>query len=123
MILSDTLTQPKALAIYALLGAIFGTLYALNYFTCAYLIKNRIYRHTSQVLYALIYGLSFFFTTYIFFDYDLKIYHILICLLLTAIVSTLLYLPIRKHNDALTARCDKLRTKILQSKLVSKFKK
>ncbi len=123
MILSDTLNQPKALAIYALLGAIFGILYMLNLFTCAYLIKSKVYRHISQVLYVLLYGLTCFLVTYAFFDYDLKIYHILICLFMTTLIAIMIYLPIKKRDSVITEKCDVLRTRVSQSKLVKRFKK
>ena len=123
MILSDTLNQPKALAIYAILGVIFGFIYALNYFACAYIIKSPIFRHVSQTLYVVAYGAAFFLTTYAYFDYDLKIYHALICLFFTTLAAIALYLLIRKHNTTLTVRCNALRTRISQSKLAKKFKK
>lgn len=123
MMLSDTANQPLALAIYAILGAIFGIIYALNAFACAYLIKSALYRHISQSVYVLLYGLSFFLTTYAYFDYDLKIYHVLICLFFTALTSSLLYLPIKKHNKAIATKCNALKLRIAQSKIVKKFKK
>lgn len=123
MILTDTLNQPKALAIYALMGIIFGVLHVLNNFVCTYIIKTPIFRHISQVLYVSLYGLTFFFVTYAYFDYDLKIYHVLICLLFTALAAIALYMPIRKHNDVLTQRCNAFRMRISQSKLAKKFKK
>lgn len=123
MILSDTLNQPLALAVYALLGAIFGIIFMLNAFVCAYLIKSVIYRHVSQTVYAFIYGLSFFFVTYSYFNYDLKIYHILISAFFTVLTSIALYLPIRKHNSVLLTKCNAFRTKISQSKIIKRFKK
>ena len=123
MILTDTINQPKALLIYAILGVTLGILYMLNYFTCAYLIKSQIYRHTTQALYVFVYGIAFFCVTYVYFDYDLKIYHALISLFFTILVAMLLYLPILKHKDALTEKCDNARTKVLQSKLAKRVKK
>ena len=123
MILTDALNQPKALAIYAILGVIFGILYLINYFACAYLIKSRIYRHVSQALYVLLYGIIFFAVTYSFFDYALKIYHVAISLFFTSLIAIALYLPIRKRNSALTEKCNAFRTKISQSKLAKRFKK
>ena len=123
MILTDTLNQPKALAIYAILGATFGVLHAINNFTCAYLIKNAIYRHVSQSLYAIVYGLSVFCATYVCFDYSLKVYHVLISLFFTALTSIVLYLPVKKHSEAITQKCNVFRTKIAQSKFVTGFKK
>ena len=123
MILTDTLNQPKALAIYALLGVIFGILYTLNYFTCAFMIKSKVYRHISQVLYVALYSLTFFAVTYAYFDYDLKIYHLLICLFFTTLTFTLLYLPIRKHSIVITDKCNALKSKVSSSKLVKRFKK
>lgn len=123
MILSDTLNQPLALAIYATLGTIFGIIFMLNAFACAYLIKSQIYRHVSQCIYALLYGFTFFLVTLLYFDYDLKIYHILICLFFTTLTSTLLYLPIRKHNSLLLTKGNAIRSKIAQSKIIKKFKK
>ena len=123
MILTDTLNQPKALAIYALLGVIFGILHLFNNFVCAYIIKTPIFRHISQVLYVLLYGLTFFLVTYAYFDYDLKIYHVLISLLFTTLTAIALYLPIRKHNATLTQRCNAFRMRISQSKLAKRFKK
>ncbi|MDE7190984.1 MAG: hypothetical protein K2O35_00700 [Clostridia bacterium] len=123
MILSDTLNQPLALAIYAALGTIFGIIFILNAFACAYLIRNPIYRHVSQCIYTLLYGFTFFLVTLSYFDYDLKIYHILICLFFTTLTSTLLYLPIRKHNSSLLTKGNAIRSKIAQSKIIKKFKK
>lgn len=123
MILSDTLNQPLALAIYMLLGAIFGIIYMLNAFLCSFIIKNNIYRHISQSLYALLYGLTFFLVTLSKFSYNLKIYHILICVFFTVLTSLALFLPIKKHRDRIMTRCDALRSRVAQSKLARKFKK
>ena len=123
MILSDTVNQPKVLAIYSILGIVFGILHVLNAFTCAYLVKNPFYRHVSQVIYVLIYGITFFLVTYLYFDYDLKIYHVLICIISTILTSMALYLPIRKRNKTIDKKCNALRLRISQSKLVKKFKK
>lgn len=123
MILSDTLNQPLALAIYALLGIVFGIFFMLNAFACTYLIKSAIYRHVSQCIFVLLYGATFFLITLARFNYSLKMYHILICLFFTALTSILIYLPIRKHNSVLLTKCDALRTKIAQSKVVKRFKK
>ena len=123
MILTDTLNQPKALAIYAILGIVFGILHVANNFVCSFLIKSQVFRHISQALYALLYGLTFFLVTYAYFDYDLKIYHVLISLFFTTLTAIALYLPIRKHYATLTERCNVLRTRMSQSKLAAKFKK
>lgn len=123
MILSDTLNQPLALAIYAILGIIFGIIFMLNAFICAYLIKSALYRHISQTLYAFLYGIAFFLITYSYFNYDLKIYHILICSFFTILMSIALYLPIKKHHKLLLTRCNAFKTKVAQSKIVKRFKK
>lgn len=123
MILSDTANQPKALAIYSILGIIFGIIYILNAFTCAYLIKNPFYRHVSQVFYVLLYSFTFFIITFVYFEYDLKIYHVVISLFFTALISIAIYLPIRKHSAIITDKCNSLRLRVSQSKLVKKFKK
>ena len=123
MILSDTLNQPRALAIFALFGVIFGIIFMLNAFLCSYLIKNAIYRHASQCLYVFSYGLAFFFIALAYFDYDLKFYHLLICIFFTIITSIALYLPIRRHRNGIMTKCDALKIRIAQSKLVKRFKK
>ena len=123
MILSDTLNQPLALAIYALLGVILGIIYMLNYFVCAFLVKNPIYRHISQSLYVILYGLAFFGITFSYFDYDLKIYHFIISVLLTVFTSIVIYVPIKKHHSIIMAKSDAFKGKMSQSKLVKRFKK
>ena len=123
MILSDKLNQPLALAVYALFGVVFGIIYMLNYFICAFLIKNPLYRHISQCLYVFLYGLTFFGVTLKHFDYDLKIYHLIICVFLTALVSAVLYLPIKKRHNLIMNKCDAFKSKISQSGLVKRFKK
>ena len=123
MILSDTLNQPKALAIYALLGVMFGLIYTLNAFSCAFLIKSPLYRHISQSLYVILYGITFFGVTFAYFHYNLKIYHLVICTFFTALTSLALYMPIRKHRSSIVTRCDAFKNRIEQSKLVKKFKK
>ncbi len=50
MILTDTLNQPLALAIYATLGIIFGIIYMLNSFICAYLIKSALYTRIANFI-------------------------------------------------------------------------
>ena len=123
MILTDTLNQPLALAIYATLGIIFGIIYMLNSFICAYLINSALYRHVSQTLYAILYGLTFFLITFLYFDYDLKIYHILICSVFTFLTSIALYLPMKKRHQLLQTKCNAFKTKVAQSKIVKRFKK
>ena len=123
MILTDSLTQPLALAIYALLGLIMGVLYTLNYVACAFILKGKLYRHLSQSLFVILYGLAFFCVTLMRFDYDLKIYHLLISIITTTITSTLLYLPIRSHHSLITAKFDAVKGKLSQSKLVKRIKK
>ena len=123
MILSDTLNQPLALAIYALFGSILGIIYMLNYFTCAFLIKSPLYRHISQSLYVITYGLAFFCVTFAYFDYDLKIYHLIISTIFTALVSIALYAPIRKRHSIITTKCDAFKSKVSQSRLIKRFKK
>ena len=123
MILTDTLNQPKALAIYTVLGIIFGIFLMLNVFTCKYLIKSPYYRHISQTLYVFIYGLVFFAVTYTCFDYDLKIYHLLISAFFTALTSLILYLPIKRHDKTIATKCNAFRLKVSQSKAIQRFKK
>ena len=123
MILSDTLNQPQALAIFALLGVIFGVIYTLNAFLCSFLIKNPLYRHISQSLYVILYGMTFFGVTLKHFQYDLRIYHIIICIFFTVLTSFALYLPIRKRRSLIMTKCDAFKTRIEQSKLIKKFKK
>ena len=123
MILSDTANQPLALAIYALMGAIMGIIYTLNSFTCSFLVKNPLYRHISQSLYVILYGLTFFAVTFAYFDYDLKIYHILICAIFTVLTSIVLYLPIKKRYSLIMAKCNVLKCKLAQSRIVKRFKK
>ena len=123
MILSDTLNQPLALGIYALIGVLFGIIFMLNAFACAYLIKSALYRHISQTIYAFIYGLVFFLVTLSYFNYDLKIYHVLICLFFTTLTSIALYLPMKKYNSIFLTKGNAVRTKIAQSKIVKRFKK
>ena len=123
MILSDTLNQPLALAIYALLGIIFGIIYTLNFFVCAFMIKNSVYRHISQGLYVVLYGVAIFLVTFIHFSYDLKVYHLIICSLFSVLVSTALYLPIKKHRSVIMTKCDTFKRKLAQSRLVKRFKK
>lgn len=123
MILSDTLNQPRALIIYAFFGIMLGLLYTFNALICSFLIKKQIYRHISQCLYVLLYGATFFLVTYAQFDYDLKIYHLIICVFFTVLTSLALYLPIKKHQSAIMAKCNAFKIKIAQSKLIKKFKK
>ena len=123
MILSDTLNQPQALAVYAILGVTFGIIYMLNAFLCSFLIKSPVYRHASQCLFVILYGITFFGITFTRFHYDLKIYHLVICAFFTVLTSLALYLPIRKHRSSITTKCDAFKAKIEQSKLVKKFKK
>ena len=123
MILSDTLNQPLALAIYALLGVIFGVIFTLNSFICAFLIKNQLYRHVSQSLYVILYGLALFAVTYSYFDYDLKIYHVVICALFTVLISIVLYLPIKKRHALISTKCDAFKAKLSKSRFVKRFKK
>ena len=123
MILSDTLKQPLALAIYASFGIIFGLVYSVNALACSFLIKKAIYRHISQCLYVLLYGIVFFAITLTQFNYDLKIYHFIISAFFTILTSLTLYLPIRKHQSSIKAKCDALKIKIAQSKIVKRFKK
>ena len=123
MILSDTLNQPQALAIYALLGVIFGIIYSVNAFVCSFVIKNPLYRHLSQSIYVVLYGITFFSVTFTHFQYDLKIYHLIICLFITVLTSVALYLPIRKRRSSIATKCDAIKVKVGQSKLIKKFKR
>ena len=91
MILSDSLNQPLALAVYAIMGTVLGVVYTINSFTCAFLFKNALYRHVSQGLYVILYGVIFFFVTFTYFDYDLKIYQLIISTFFTVLVSIALY--------------------------------
>ncbi len=123
MILSDTLNQPLALAIYTSFGIIFGLIYSVNALACAFFVKKAIYRHISQCLYVLLYGAVFFVITFTQFNYDLKIYHFIISAFFTALTSLALYLLTRKHQRSINAKCDAIKIKIAQSKIVKKFKK
>lgn len=123
MILTDTSNQPLALAIFAALGVIMGILYTLNYISCSFIFKNAIYRHTTQVGYVVLYTFAFFLTTYFAFDYSLKIYQISICIFFTLITFLPIYLLIKRHRLALTAKFDKLIYKVSQSKIVKRMKR
>ena len=123
MILGDTLNQPLALAIFAILGTVFGIVYSANNFICGFVFKNPFYRHITQVIYVILYATIFFALSYKYFDYALKIYQLAICLFFTVTTSILLFLPIKKYRRKITVSCDKLINKIAQSKLVQRFKK
>lgn len=123
MILSDTLNQPLALAIYAILGVVFGLIYSANYFVTTFIIKSMLYRHITQVFYVLIYSVCFFVITYVFFDYSLKLYQPAVCIIFTVGTSVLLYLPVKRWKTLITAKCNNIVDKINQSKLAIKFKK
>ena len=123
MILSQSLTQPYALLVFALLGIAFGILYMSNWFLCAFLIKSQIYRHISQIVYALIYGISFFLCIMVKFEYNLHLYHFAITICATIAVSILIYIPIRKNRNNITEKCDNFKKKIAQSKLAQRIKK
>ena len=123
MILSDTLNQPRALFTYAALGVIMGIIYAINSFTCVFLIKKHLYRHISQCLYVLLYGLIFFLTTFSQFDYDLKIYHVIISLFFTALTAYGFSLLLRKYNKPISVKCNSLKARLAQSRAVKKLKK
>lgn len=123
MILSQSLTQPYALLIFSLLGLIFGIIYMLNWFLCAFLIKSRLYRHISQTVYVLLYGLCFFVCVLIKFEYDLHLYFVLISLCSTILSSALIYIPIRHKRKIITEKCSDFRRKVAQSKLAQRIKK
>ena len=123
MILSDTLNQPFALAIYAIIGIIFGIMYSANNFACSFLIKSKIFRHITQVGYVLLYSISYFAVTYKYFDYEIKIYQLIISMTFTVGTSLLLYLPIKRHRKVITDKCDAFADKVQHSKLARKFKK
>lgn len=123
MILSQSLTQPYALMVLSLMGAIFGLLYMLNWFFCAFLIKSQIYRHISQSLFVLVYGICFFVCMAIKFEYNLHIYHLVIAICATIAISALIYIPIRKNRANITEKCSKFTQKVSQSKLAQRIKK
>lgn len=123
MILSDTLNQPMALAIYAIFGVAFGILYSANYFLSTFIIKSPLYRHLTQVLYVLMYSACFFIITYAFFDYSLKLYQLAICVVFTFGTSALLYLPLKHWKLAIANKCETFVNNIMQSKLAKRFKK
>ena len=123
MILSQSLTQPYALLVFSLLGATFGILYMLNWFFCAFLIKSQIYRHVSQSLYVLVYGLCFFLCVAVKFQYNLHLYHVIISLCATIALSALIYIPIRKYRSNITEKCSNFKQKVSQSKLAQRIKK
>ena len=123
MILSQSLSQPYALLIFSVLGLIFGILYMLNWFFCAFLIKIQIYRHLSQVLYEVLYGLCFFICVTVKFGYNLHIYHFFIAIFMTIAVSLLIYMPIRKKRNIITKKCANFKQKVSQSKFAQRIKK
>ena len=123
MILSQSLTQPYALLVFSLLGMIFGIIYMLNWFLCAFLIKSRLYRHISQSIYVLLYGLCFFLCVLFKFEYNLHLYFFIISLCATTIISALIFIPIRNHRNNITQKCLNFRNKLAQSKLAQKIKK
>lgn len=123
MILSQSLTQPYALLVFSLLGATFGILYMLNWFFCAFLIDSQIYRHVSQSLYVLVYGICFFMCMAVKFEYNLHIYHFVITICATIAISALIYIPIRKYRPVITKKCTNFKQKVSQSKLAQRIKK
>ena len=123
MIINDTLNQPLALAIYAILGVIFGIIYAANYFACTFILKSKIYRHLSQVIYVIAYAIIFFAVTYKYFDFALKLYQLAICIIITIGTSAALYLPVKKKKRTISDKCNIIISKVQQSKAVKRFKK
>ncbi|MDE7078648.1 MAG: hypothetical protein K2O95_00855 [Clostridia bacterium] len=123
MILSQSLTQPYALLVFSLLGISFGVIYMLNWFFCAFMIKSRIYRHISQILYALVYGICFFLCVGVKFQYNLHIYHFSIAIFTTIVAAIIIYIPIRKKRNVITEKCAVWKQKISKSKLAQKIKK
>ncbi len=123
MILGDTLSQPYALLICSAIGAAFGLLYSLNWFVCAFLIKSAFYRHISQILYALTYGICFFYCILNKFEYNLHFYHILISLFASVAIGLAINMPIMKYRKNIKRKCDALIRKISQSKFAKRIKK
>ncbi len=123
MILSQSFTQPYALLVFSLLGLIFGIIYMLNWFLCAFLIKSRLYRHISQCVYVLCYGISFFLCALIKFEYNLHVYFFAISVCATALISALIYIPVRNHRKNITEKCSNFRNKIAKSKFAQRIKK
>ena len=123
MILSDVLAQPYALLIFSILGIALGVLYTLNWFTCAFLVKKALYRHVTQVLYVLVYGVCLFACTLQTFGYYMRAYYLYIAIFATAATSILLYIPIRKKRKIITEKCTAFTQKLSQSKFVKKLKK
>ena len=123
MILSEVLAQPYALLIFSLLGIAFGVVYSLNWFVCAFLVKKQLYRHVTQVLYVLLYGVCLFFCTLNTFGYFMRAYYLYICIFATTATSILCYIPIRKRRKIISKKCNALMQKLAQSKLIQKLKK
>ena len=51
MILSESVSQPYALAVFAILGATMGALYACIYFTAEFIVKKEFSRHTANIIF------------------------------------------------------------------------
>lgn len=123
MILSSSTSQPYALLVFSLLGIILGLIYMQNYFVSSFLIKKAYLRHIFNVVYVLLYLICFVLCEYYLFDYNLHIYHYFIAVFCTIAISFVIYMPIHKYKELITAKCDAFIKKVKSGKLYNKITK
>lgn len=123
MILSQSLSQPYALAVFTLTGACMGIIYGLIYFTAEFWIKKEFFRHIAAVIYVAVYALVFAAVEIDIFDYNLHAYHFFVAITSSVLIASALYLPMKIYREKIATRCDRVIAKIRSSKSFKRFTK
>lgn len=123
MILSQSLSQPYALAVFALTGASMGIVYGIAYLTAEFWIKKEVFRHIVNVLYIAAYALIFAAIEINIFDYNLHAYHFFVAIASSVLTALALYIPMKAYREKIANKCDKAIEKIRSSKSFKRFTK
>lgn len=123
MILSESVPQPYALAVFAILGATMGALYACIYFTAEFIVKKEFFRHTANIIFVCVYAALFVLCEIKFFDYNLHAYHFVIAFSASGIIMAGLWLLMRLYREKLEKKCNAAIEKIRSGKHYKRFTK